>query len=88
MEKERCVGNADRMSHMIQYAKRITCDRKYYNTSYSKLEFELNLNSNGSKVFELWCIDEVDIKYTIRVIRCKKNHVKRNTITQVIAVQT
>ena len=23
-----CVDNADRMSHMIQYAKRITCDGK------------------------------------------------------------
>ena len=55
----------------------------YYNTCYSKLKFELN--SNKSKVFELWCIDDVDIKYTIRVILCKKNHVKRNTTTQVIA---
>ena len=57
----------------------------YYNTCYSKLKFELNLNSNISKVFELWCIDDVDIRYTIRVIPCKKNHVKQNTTTQVVA---
>ena len=79
-----CVDKADRMSQMIQYAKRITWT-EHYNTSYSGLKFELSLNSNRSKVFELWCIDDVVIKYTIRVILCKKNHVKRNTITHVIA---
>ena len=61
--------------------------RKHYNTSYSKLKFELNLNSNRSKVFGSLCMDDVDTKYMIQVILCKKNHVKRSTITQVIAVQ-
>ena len=29
-------------------------EMEHYNSSYSELEFELNLSSNRSKVFEIW----------------------------------
>ena len=86
-QHERYANMADLNFTSDLICKKNHLEKGYYNTCYSKLKFELNLNSNRSKVFELWGIDDVDIKYTIRVILCKKNHVKQNTTTQVIAVQ-